>query len=303
MEIILISVFIGVVIFFAVWSVFKIFSEVPEEDRSYLDRPPTGFRVMWPLIKLLAHYLRGSIPSSYLYTTQLRLKRAGVEYSVTAEQFFSGKILSALVAVLFGFLLQSMLEGGSVVYLFLAAIGGFYYPELWLKETTEKRNRQIFRALPFYLDVITLAVESGSNLTSGLSQAVQKSPEGPLRVELGRVLRDVRAGMPRADSLRAMTERVSSPGVNNVVSSMIQAEKTGASLGPVLRAQSDQLRTARFLKAEKMAMEAPVKLLGPLVMFIFPTTFIVIAFVIMSQALTDGIIKWGPLVWAFNNPS
>ena len=84
---------------------------------------------------------------------------------------------------------------------------------------------------------------------------------------------------------------------------MNQAEKTGSSLGPVLRAQSDQLRSTRFLKAEKMAMEAPVKLLGPLVMFIFPTTFIVIGFVILSKALGDGIITWAPLVWAFSNPT
>lgn len=83
---------------------------------------------------------------------------------------------------------------------------------------------------------------------------------------------------------------------------MIQAERTGASLGPVLRAQSDQLRSARFLKAEKMAMEAPVKLLGPLIMFIFPTTFMVITFVMLSKALAEGLLTWAPLVWAFNNP-
>jgi tight adherence protein C len=83
---------------------------------------------------------------------------------------------------------------------------------------------------------------------------------------------------------------------------MIQAEKTGASLGPVLRAQSDQFRSARFLKAEKMAMEAPVKLLAPLIMFIFPTTFIVIGFILLSKTLSEGLISWAPLVWAFSNP-
>lgn len=187
-------------------------------------------------------------------------------------------------------------------YVLLAGFFGFYYPEIWLKETLDKRNKAIFKALPFYLDVITLSVESGTNLLNGISQAVEKAPEGPLRVEFGRVLRDVRAGKPRQESLRALSDRIGIESIQNVVSSMIQAEKTGASLGQVLRAQSDQLRSERFLKAEKMAMEAPVKLLGPLIMFIFPTTFLVIIFVILSKAISQGVITWWPLVWAFTHP-
>jgi len=296
------SIFIGIVLTLVIWSVFRIFNEVPDEDRSYLDKPPSGFRLVWPFINLLVHYTSGIITKNYRYSTQLRLRRAGVEYSLSVEQFFAGKIIATICALGFVYLLQVMLNKPSLVYLLLAALGGFFYPEIWLKETMDARNSKIFRALPFYLDIITLAVESGTNLTNGISQAVQKAPEGPLRVELGRVLRDIRAGKPRAESLRDLAERVSNEGLNNVVSSMIQAEKTGASLGSVLRAQSDQLRSTRFLKAEKLAMEAPVKLLGPLIMFIFPTTFIVIGFVILSKALGDGIITWAPLVWAFSNP-
>lgn len=99
------------------------------------------------------------------------------------------------------------------------------------------------------------------------------------------MLRDMRTGKPRADALRDLTQRVTCTGLSNVVSSMIQAEKTGSSLGKVLRAQADQLRSTRFLKAEKMAMEAPVKLLGSLVMFIFPNTFLVLGFLIPSLAI------------------
>lgn len=302
MNILSISLILGVVISGIVWTVWKIFDDVPNEDRSFLDRPPTGFRLTWPLINLIAHYCGGMIREGYRYSTYTRLRRAGVEYTVTVEQFFSGKVLASICAMLSAALIGAMLGSVSVLYLLLAGVGGFFYPEIWLKETMDKRNNQIFRSLPFYLDIITLAVESGTNLASGISQAVQKAPDGPLRSEFSRVLRDIRAGKPRAEALRDLSDRVSSPGVNNVISGMIQAEKTGASLGPVLRAQSDQLRSARFLKAEKMAMEAPVKLLGPLVMFIFPTTFIVIIFVMLSQALADGIITWPPLVWAYNNP-
>lgn len=297
-----ISGLFGLFVFLVVFAATRIYSDIPKEDRSFLDRPPIGFRLGWPLVKLFAHYFGGLLSEAYVYTTNKRLVYAGVNYTLSAQQYFSGKVLGAVFGAIFCFLVQKMLGKDAPVYILLALILGFYYPEIWLKETTDTRNNKIFRALPFFLDVITLAVESGSNLTSGISQAVQKAPDGPLRVELGRVLRDVRSGKPRAESLRGLSDRVSSDGVANVVAGMIQAEKTGASLGPVLRAQSDQLRTSRFLKAEKLGMEAPVKLLGPLVMFIFPTTFLVIMFVMLSQALQEDMFTWAPLVWAFNNP-
>lgn len=302
MEIYVISSLIGIVLAGIIWSVYRIFADVPDEDRSYLDQPPTGFRLTWPLINLIAVYLGRYLTDNYRTATYLRLRRAGVEFTVSVEQFFAGKVVAALLFSAAIFMVQSVLHKESIAFVVLACIGGFYYPEIWLKETMDTRNHKIFRALPFYLDIITLAVESGTNLTSGINQAVQKAPDSPLRSELARVLRDIRAGRTRSESLRDLTERVSSDGLNNVVSSMLQAEKTGASLGPVLRAQSDQLRSARFLKAEKLAMEAPVKLLGPLVAFIFPTTFLVIGFVILSKALGEGVITWGPLVWAFTHP-
>ncbi|MCG7878440.1 MAG: type II secretion system F family protein [Candidatus Thiodiazotropha taylori] len=134
---------------------------------------------------------------------------------------------------------------------------------------------------------------------------MNKASDGPLRQEFSRVLRDIRAGKPRSDSLRDLGDRVDTESIRNVVSSIIQAEKTGSSLGPVLKAQADQLRSTRFQKAEKLAMEAPVKLLGPLVMFIFPNTFLIIIFVILSSAIQKGVLTWAvfkPLVLAFNWP-
>lgn len=302
MEILIISLLFGGIIALVFWNVYRIFSIIPEEDRSYLDRPPPAFRLVWPLIKGFVHYFGWLVPKSYRMVTLLRLRRAGLDYMLSPEQFFAGKVVAVFAGVAFVFLLQSMLDKGSALFLLVAAIAGFYYPELWLKEATDKRNRTIFRDLPFYLDIIVLSVEAGTNFTGGLNQAVSKAPDGPLRQEFSRVLRDVRAGKPRAESLRALSDRVSSDGINSVVSSIIQAEKIGSSLGPVLKAQSDQLRTSRFLKAEKMAMEAPVKLLGPLIMFIFPNTFLIIIFVMLSSAIQKGVLTSPLLVWAFNWP-
>ena len=303
MQSLAISVLVGGFIFLSIWAVYSIFSSIPEEDRSYLDQPPLGFRLLWPLIKLFVYYFGSYVSRNYRMVTHMRIRRAGMDYALSPEQFLAGKIIaSILFAVLSLFIQIALGRETAFVFVVIAAVFGFFYPEIWLKETTATRDKKIFRDLPFYLDLITLAIESGTNLTGGISQAVQKSAEGPLKLEFNRVLRDVRAGKTRADALREMTDRISSEAVRNVVSSMIQAEKAGSSLGPVLRAQADQLRTTRFLKAEKVAMEAPVKLLGPLVMFIFPNTFLVIGFLLISQAVQKGVLTWSPLVRALSWP-
>lgn len=303
MQVIAISLVVGFFIFFMVWTVYNVFSSVPEEDRSYLDQPPLGFRILWPLIKLFVYYFGSYVSKNYRMVTHMRIKRAGMDYALSAEQFFAAKVIATILFAIMSVFIQIALgrESG-FVFVVLSAFFGFYYPEIWLKETTAMRDKKIFRDLPFYLDLITLSIESGTNLTGGISQAVVKSPEGPLKLEFSRVLRDVRAGKTRAQALREMTDRISNESVRNVVSSMIQAEKAGSSLGPVLRAQADQLRSTRFLKAEKVAMEAPVKLLGPLVMFIFPNTFLVVAFLLISKAVQKGVLTWAPIVKALSWP-
>ncbi len=119
---------------------------------------------------------------------------------------------------------------------------------------------------------------------------MEKAPPGPLRNEFGIVLRDLRAGLSRADSLRRMADRLDITEVTSFVSSIIQAEKMGASLATVLRVQAEQRRNERFQRAEKLAMEAPIKLVGPLIMFIFPVTFIVLGFPIVMKFLGEGIL-------------
>ncbi|UUZ55949.1 type II secretion system F family protein [Massilia sp. H-1] len=105
-----------------------------------------------------------------------------------------------------------------------------------------------------------------------------KGPNGPLKNEFAFVIRDLRSGLTRAEALRRMDERVRIPQVTSFISAVIQAERMGASLGPTFRAQADQRRIERFQIAEKLAMEAPVKLIFPLVAFIFPVTFLVLMF-------------------------
>jgi tight adherence protein C len=134
-----------------------------------------------------------------------------------------------------------------------------------------------------------MGVEAGLNMAGAITQAVNKGPAGPLKNEFSLVLRDLRSGLTRTDALRRMDERIRVPQVSSFVSAVVQAEKLGASLGSTFRFQAEQRRVERFQLAEKMAMEAPVKLIFPLVAFIFPVTFVVLLFPIAIKFMQSGV--------------
>ena len=262
---------------------------VPPEDRSYRDRPPAGFRAMWLPIQWMAHYLGPVLPLSYRQRLIVKLRLAGLDYAISPEQFTAGRILLAAgAAALADWLLVSF---GLPLrwYPIAAAAAGYALPFIWLRDRIQMRRRNTLKTLPFYLDIITLCVEAGLNLTGALTQAAAKGPQGPLRDEIGRVLRDVRAGRSRLDALRSFADRMNEPSITNFVSALIQAENMGMNLGPIMRAQSEQRRAERFARAEKLAMEAPVKLLFPLIAFIFPCTFAVIGFPIAMKFIHMGL--------------
>ncbi len=296
----------GAALALLVWAGMKLFEEMPVEDRRFRDPPPWGFRVVWPLIRVVVHCCGSFLGVDRRMRILQRLKMAGVDYGLSPEQFFGGKVVAALGAVgVFGAvsgLLAWPWDLSRWAGLAGAAAGGFFYPDLWLRETVIQRRREVIRRLPFFLDMVTLAVESGSNLTGALTLAARRAPASALTAEVDRMLRDIRAGMSRADALRAMAERLDAPPIHVFVSSVVQAERSGASLAVLLRTQADQRRRERFLAAEKRAMEAPVKLLGPLILCIFPNTFVIIVFVLMVKSMQAGVITWPPLVWALQWP-
>lgn len=268
---------------------YQLFKQTPIEDRKYKDKPPTIYRLLWPLIEVLSHSLKWALSSKMELKIQKNLVSAGQDYTLTPIQFFVGKVLSSIIAFIFGLILMGMLSKSNLFLPLILSLLAFYYPNLWLKEITTKRNTQILKALPFFVDLLTLSIEAGLNLSGSLQAAVERSRPGPLVTEIDRVLRDIRGGKPRMDALRDFSDRLHFTPITSFVSALIQGEKTGSSLSQILRAQSDQRRIERFLRAEKLAMEAPVKMLGPLILCIFPCTFIVLGFPIAMKFLASGI--------------
>jgi tight adherence protein C len=267
----------------------RIVVEVPSDDRQYMDPPPRFYRLTSPLVRLVAHYCGWALSAGAATRIQESLRRAGQDYTLTPVQFFAGKLVaSAMAGAMLGWV-ATLVHTGALGGAMLGAVLGFYLPELWLSDMTKARNLKILKALPFFLDVVTMAVESGLNLSSALQQAVEKMAPGPLASEINRLLREVRAGKPRTDALRDMGARLDFRPINSLVSALVQGEMMGSSIGPILRAQAEQRRTERFQRAEKLALEAPVKMLGPLIFCIFPCTFIVIGFPIVVQLMKAGL--------------
>ena len=266
-------------------------SSAGRSDQPDRDRPPPYWRFCAPLIALLAAQLGPWLSVRSRFTRLERLRRAGFDHTLSAEQFVAGQLVGALLGAALLAAVWSPRGVAPAAAFAIAAVLGYLLPESWLRDRIETRRRAVLRELPFYLDVITLSVESGLNLGSALAQAVDKGPRGPLRVEFGRVLRDLRAGRSRDEALRGLAARLAIPAVGSLVAALLVAEKQGVALGPVLRAQAEQRRTERFMRAEKLAMEAPVKMLPALLIFIFPCTFVMLLFPVASRMIQEGWLR------------
>jgi tight adherence protein C len=279
----------GLSVALVAWLITKLVSEVPAQDRTWNDSPPIGFRVLWWPIQWAAFYLQPFVSTKRKDSLLTKLRVAGLDYALNPLQFDASRIVWGSVFALIFYLIADSLTFSHYTIPLSGFILGYMYPSIWLGDVIKMRRNQMIKTLPFYLDIITLSVESGLNLNGALQQAVSKGPAGVLRDEFSRILRDIRAGSSRSDALRNMGQRLNHASITSFISTLIQAESTGISLGPILRAQAEQRRNERFTTAEKIAMEAPVKLLFPLLAFIFPCVFIILLFPIAMKFITQGI--------------
>jgi tight adherence protein C len=234
------------------------------------------------------------LKSSQLEKAHRALQSSGQDYVLTPEELYGARIVAAGVTASM-FLLALLLLGkaslgGLAFCIAFAAPLGWMYPTLWLGERRKQRQRQVVRDLPVFLDFITMAVEAGLNITGAIEQSVLRGPSGPMAQEFARMLRDQRAGLPRVEALRRMADRMDISQVTNFTSALIQSDRVGANLSETLRSQANQRREERFLRAEKLALEAPVKMMLPLVMFFFPLIFVVLAYFIYLQMKQQGIM-------------
>lgn len=228
-------------------------------------------RMLGPILTILSPAMAGMGSERYRVRLRQLLRSAGLEGAIDLEELLALKFV--LTLSLLGFCLLY-----SIPIVFSAMIGGFgfFFPELWLRDQGKERKSKIRRELPFMMDMLTLLVEAGLEFTAAIALIADRLKEGPLRQELRQMLREFRVGASRVEALQNLADRVALQEVNSLCAALIQASQMGTSIGTVLRAQSEILRSERFTLAEKKGAEAASKILIPLVVFILPATLIVI---------------------------
>jgi tight adherence protein C len=227
------------------------------------------------------------VPESYLQRLELSLKKAGKPLELKPSEIVALVELSALSFLALGILITLFLELSPFIAVAFALVG-MLYPLIWLRDKVRARHHAITRALPYNLDLLTLSVEAGLDFAAALGKVVEKGRKGPLADELHTTLKELKLGKTREEALRNLAARVDLTTLNSFVHALIQADKMGTPLGKILRILATQMRIERTQRAEKLANEAPVKLLLPLIGFIFPTIFIMLFGPIAYQVFFGG---------------
>lgn len=265
-----------------------------ERDLAWRDRLPTVLGALRPLVGWYANAVDCSLSAAKREVLQKQLNVAGAGYLLTPAEFIVVKRIALVLGTVTAVFVIVALDVQDPLYFTLAA-GlaplGFVYPEVCLRDAAKRRLSHFEKDFPFFLDVLVLGMKAGLTFAGAVEQSIDQVREGPVRDEFSRYLREVRSGASRRAALDRVAQRVSHPSVMNFVASVTQAEETGGSLGEVLADQARQRRQERFLRAEKLANQAPVKMLFPLIALLFPITFIIIGFPIVIQLIEAGAFE------------
>ena len=257
---------------------------------------PLIFRLLLPFVSNLSRLVSRPAFAAARTSADRMIVASGLEGLLSGAEFIALKFLVpavcgtafALVVLALGALDPgSFLSGNGLLLIAFGFLSFYAYPLLWLKGTLRKRHFAIMRALPFVLDLLTLSVEAGMDFMSALQRNCDRRRLDPLNEELIRMTREIQMGTARRVALRNMAERVRQPDLKAVSFALIQADELGVPIGPILRIQSEQLRARRFDRAERLANEAPVKMLGPLLLCIFPAVLIVLLAPILLEAVKN----------------
>ena len=238
---------------------------------------PFSQRVLIPLTRTLLNTIGKYGPKQSAERLRLNLQQAGNPGNLTPVMFSGIRIaLAVLLAVIFSFVtFRTMPFAQALMYSAIGAGLGYLLPGIWLGQQIKKRKKNIVKALPDALDLLTISVEAGLAFDSALQRVTEKW-ETELSKEFKRVLTDTRLGRARRDALKDMAARTGVDDVQTFTAAVIQAEQLGVSIGKILRIQADQMRVRRRQRAEEAAQKAPIKMLFPMVFLIFPALFVVI---------------------------
>ena len=241
---------------------------------------PFSERVLVPMLRRIGEMSIRFTPQKVLEETAVKLERAGNPLRVDASTFLASRfVLAAFFGgfiVLFYMLAPTKWPVSTLLLLVtILVVLGFFFPQLYLTGEIQKRQKDIRKAMPDALDLLTICVEAGLGLDAAMAKVAEKW-ENHLSMAFTRVIREVQLGKLRRDAMRDMSERVGIPEMTSFVAAIIQSEMLGVSMARVLRIQSEQMRVRRRQMAEEEAHKAPIKMIFPMGLLIFPALMIVL---------------------------
>jgi tight adherence protein C len=273
--------------------------ETASLEQIELSQPITE-RVIFPVARRLGDFVTRFTPQNALQATARKLELAGNPRGLEPAIFWALRIFLAVgigVFLLFiynvGDLSWTLSRKLIVLAIFVAL--GFYVPEMLLTSRIQRRQKEIRKAMPDALDLLTICVEAGLGFDGALQKVYEKW-DNLLSLAFGRVIREIQLGKLRREALRDMADRIGLPEMTSFVAAIIQSEQLGVSMAKVLRIQSDQMRIKRRQLAEEQAHQAPIKMLIPMALLIFPSICVVLmtpAVLMMFRSVLGGVLFGG----------
>ena len=220
-----------------------------------------------------------------------RLMLAGFRNENAIKIFYGSKVLVPALLALIAMVTGLANLGPFFVYL-IALGGGFLAPDFWLGKQIKKRQKKLTRGLPDVLDLLVICMEAGLSLDQATSRCAEELHDSQPEIcdELGLVVLEQRAGRARSEAWKNMADRTGVDSLRNLVSMLVQTEQFGTSIAKMLRVHSDTLRVQRIQMVEELASKTSVKLVFPLVLFIFPALFLVTlgpAAIVMAESFSS----------------
>lgn len=261
---------------------------------------PITERVIYPLARKFGEIAIRFTPQNALQSTAHKLELAGSPRGIDptifwASRFVAAFIIGGLFLFLFSIGASAWPWSRKLIILALFVALAFYLPELLLTSKIQRRQKEIRKAMPDALDLLTICVEAGLGF-DGAMQKVYEKWDNELGRAFGRVIREIQLGKLRREALRDMAERMGIPEMTSFVAAVIQSEQLGVSMAKVLRIQSDQMRIRRRQLAEEEAHKAPIKMLIPMALLIFPSICIVLmtpALLMLARSALKGVLFGG----------
>jgi tight adherence protein C len=239
---------------------------------------PFSQRVLVPIVRGLTNLAQRFTPQRSLEEVQHKIDLAGMSHKLKPAQFFGYRIGAAILLGLLLILISRMTTFPLLQRLALIFGGfglGFYLPTAWLGSKIKQRQNEVIKALPDALDLLTICVEAGLGFDAAMSKVAEKW-NNELSRAFTKTVQEMQLGKLRREALRDMANSLDVSDVTSFAAAIIQADQLGVSMAKVMRIQSEQMRMKRRQRAEEKARQAPVKMMFPLVFFIFPTILIVL---------------------------